>query len=51
MEKIAKPKNVRKTIYLKTIVSAKIEDMAKRDGRTFSAWVARLLERAANEKS
>lgn len=50
MKKNVKPENTRKTVYLKTILSDKIEEMAKKDNRTFSSWVALLLERIAYEK-
>lgn len=45
MKKNVRPENTRKTIYLKKDLSEKIESMAKKDNRTFSSWVALLLEK------
>ena len=50
MKKNDKPINTRKTVYLKTVLSEKIEEMAKKDNRTWSSWVALLLERIVYEK-
>ena len=47
MKKITKPKNTRKTVYLRTEISDAIEELAKKDNRTFSSWVAILLEKVS----
>jgi len=50
MKKSDKPINIRKTIYLETIVSDKIQELATKENRTFSSWVALLLKKVACEK-
>lgn len=51
MKKKSKPENTRKTVYLRTDIAERIEEMAKKDNRTFSSWVAILLEKTANGKA
>lgn len=48
MKKKTKQENTRKTVYLKQSVADKITDMASNDSRTFSSYVALLLEGHAN---
>lgn len=50
MKKNIAPENIRKTIYIKCVIADKIEKMAHQDNRTFSSYVALLLEDIANEK-
>lgn len=50
MKKNVKPENTRKTVYLRTIISEKIEALAKKDNRTFSSFVAMMLERLTCDK-
>lgn len=45
MKKNFKSKNTRKTIYIKTVTSEKIDQLAKLDNRTFSSWVSLLLDK------
>jgi hypothetical protein len=51
MKNNTKPENTRKTVYLKTSTVEKIEALAKKDSRTFSSWVALLLEKAIYGKN
>lgn len=50
MEKNIPPEYTRKSIYVKISVAKKIKLLAKKENRTFSSFVALLLESAANQK-
>lgn len=50
MKKNTNKENTRKTVYLRRDVADKITEMASNDNRTFSSFVALMLEGVANAR-